>query len=334
MKKIVGVSVVLISLLAGLTGCQPKEEAYYELRGQLHTPYQVKYKYTQTLDDEINAEFKKFYQAINPFDSTSIISRVNRNEKVEVDSTFIRVFNKAMEVAAQTNGALDITCAPLINLWGFGFSKMDSITPAMIDSIRTFVGYQKIRLEGNRVVKDDPRVLLNCSALGDGSVCDMLAGMLESKGIENYMIDFGGEVRAKGLNPKGECWRIGISKPSDDPMGLNQELQQIVQLCQPCGLATSGNYRNFYLKDGKRYAHTIDPVSGYPVQQDILSATIIAPDGITADAYATAFMALGTEKARELKARTPEIEYFVICADSTGTYRTEYSDGFRPYLAE
>lgn len=334
MKQTAGIGVVLLCMLSCLVGCQPKEQQYYELNGQLHTPYHIKYKYTQTLDDEINAEFRTFYHAINPFDSTSIISQVNRNEPVEVDSAFIRIFNKAMEVSAHTNGAFDITCAPMINLWGFGFSKMDSITPAMIDSIHTFVGYQKVHLEGNRVVKDDPRVLLNCSALGDGSVCDMLAQMMDRKGIEDYMIDFGGEIRAKGINPKGECWRIGISKPSDDPTGINQELQQIVKLCKPCGLATSGNYRNFYIKDGKRYAHTIDPVSGYPIQHDILSATIIAPDGMTADAYATAFMVLGADKARELKARTPEIEYFIICADSAGVYRTEHSDGFRQYLVE
>lgn len=332
MKPIAGAAALWICLLFCLAGCRAKEPLYFELSGQRHTPYQVKYQYTEALDKDINAQIDAFYHAINPFDSTSIISKVNRNEDMLVDSVFIRIFNKAMEVSAQTDGALDITCAPLINLWGFGFSRMDSVTPAMLDSIRTFVGYRKVRLDGNRVVKDDPRVLLNCSALGDGSVCDMLASMLESKGVENYMIDFGGEVRAKGLNPKGECWRIGISKPSDDPTGMNQELQQIVKLCKPCGLATSGNYRNFYEKDGKRYAHTIDPVSGYPIQSDILSATIIAPDGMTADAYATAFMVLGSEKARQLKRHIPEIEYFIICADSAGVYRTECSEGFHSNL--
>lgn len=325
---------ILILGLVGvcLSGCAP-EPTYYEVTGRLHTPYHIKFQYTESLEEEIDAQLDYFYHLFNAFDSTSVISRVNRGEPVEVDTLFQKVFNRAQEVAALTDGAYDITCAPLINLWGFGFKDGDTVTAAAIDSVRSFIGYEKVHLEGNRVVKADPRVILNMSSIADGTVCDMIAAMFESKGIQNYMVEFGGEMRVKGLNPSGEAWRLGITKPTDDSTGLNQELQQIIRFPMPRGMATSGNYRNFYVKDGKKYAHTIDPIEGCPVQRDILSATIVAADGMTADACATAFMVLGSERAKRFYERMKGIDYYIICADSTGQgFRVEYSPGFRQYL--
>ncbi len=317
-----------------LSGCAP-EPTYYEVTGRLHTPYHIKFQYTESLEEEIDAQLDYFYHLFNAFDSTSVISRVNRGEPVEVDTLFQKVFNRAQEVAALTDGAYDITCAPLINLWGFGFKDGDTVTAAAIDSVRAFIGYEKVHLEGNRVVKADPRVILNMSSIADGTVCDMIAAMFESKGIQNYMVEFGGEMRVKGLNPSGEAWRLGITKPTDDSTGLNQELQQIIRFPMPRGMATSGNYRNFYVKDGKKYAHTIDPIEGCPVQRDILSATIVAADGMTADACATAFMVLGSERAKRFYERMKGIDYYIICADSTGQgFKVEYSPGFRQYLLE
>lgn len=327
---------ILILGLVGvcLSGCAP-EPTYYEVTGRLHTPYHIKFQYTESLEEEIDAQLDYFYHLFNAFDSTSVISRVNRGEPVEVDTLFQKVFNRAQEVAALTDGAYDITCAPLINLWGFGFKDGDTVTAAAIDSVRAFIGYEKVHLEGNRVVKTDPRVILNMSSIADGTVCDMIAAMFESKGIQNYMVEFGGEMRVKGLNPSGEAWRLGITKPTDDSTGLNQELQQIIRFPMPRGMATSGNYRNFYVKDGKKYAHTIDPIEGCPVQRDILSATIVAADGMTADACATAFMVLGSERAKRFYERMKGIDYYIICADSTGQgFKVEYSPGFRQYLLE
>ena len=327
---------ILILGLVGvcLSGCVP-EPTYYEVTGRLHTPYHIKFQYTESLEEEIDAQLDYFYHLFNAFDSTSVISRVNRGEPVEVDTLFQKVFNRAQEVAALTDGAYDITCAPLINLWGFGFKDGDTVTAAAIDSVRAFIGYEKVHLEGNRVVKADPRVILNMSSIADGTVCDMIAAMFESKGIQNYMVEFGGEMRVKGLNPSGEAWRLGITKPTDDSTGLNQELQQIIRFPMPRGMATSGNYRNFYVKDGKKYAHTIDPIEGCPVQRDILSATIVAADGMTADACATAFMVLGSERAKRFYERMKGIDYYIICADSTGQgFKVEYSPGFRQYLLD
>lgn len=306
---------------------------YYEVSGQLHTPYHIKFQYTEPLDKEIDEQLKYFYRLFNAFDSTSVISQVNQNRDITVDTLFQKVFRKAMEVSANTNGAYDVTCAPLINLWGFGFSRKDSVTPAHIDSVRQFIGFRKVRLEGDRVVKEDPRLIMNFSSLADGAVCDMLAQMLEKKGVENYLVEFGGEMRVKGVNPLGKSWRLGITKPTDDSTGLRQDIEQVVCFPKPLGMATSGNYRNFYIKDGHKYAHTIDPREGCPVQRDILSATIVAPDAMTADAYATAFMVLGSKEAKSLCGNIKGLDYYIICADSIDdNYHIEYSEGFARYM--
>lgn len=338
MKKIL----FLIGCCLALVACQQPSLQYYEYTGRLHTPYHIKYEYTEPLDTAIKAELDRFYYLFNAFDSTSVISHLNRNTNLEVkDSVFTSLFRTAMLVSACTDGAYDVTCAPLINLWGFGFSKQDSVTPAHIDSVKAFIGYQKVHLENGVIRKDDPRLMLNCSSIADGTVCDMIADCFDQKGVKNYMIEFGGEIVAKGINPRGEHWRLGINKPQDDSAGINQELEAIVCLSPEKeeggnvrrGMATSGNYRNFYIKDGKKYAHTIDPREGRPVQRDVLSATIIAPTGMLADACATACMVLGTEGAEQLKAKLPMIDYFLICGDSTGYY-TVSSPGFGKYLVK
>ena len=326
-----------ISLVACLwilifTACT-KQKQYFEESGSVfHTIYHIKYEGSELLTEKIDAEFQKFNLSLNPFNPNSIISKVNQNEPVEVDDWFMQVFNKAKDVSDHSEGVFDITCAPLVNLWGFGFSKMDSVTPQMIDSIKQFVGYQKVRLDGRKIVKDDPRILLNCSAIAKGYASDVIARLLEREGIENYMVEIGGEVTMKGVNQNGKCWRIGINKPEDDSTGIKNDVGEVVELCKKGGVATSGNYRNFYIKDGKKYAHTIDPRTGYPSEQSILSATIVAEDCITADAYATAFMAMGLEKAREAAKNIPGIEYYVIYTDENGKHQIEYSDGMLQYL--
>lgn len=328
-----------ICLLAGIwivlfASCTKKKQYYEESGSVFHTLYQIKYEAPQLLTDKIDAELQKFNLSLNPFNPNSTIAKVNNNEPIEVDEWFKEVFNKSIEVSKNSNGTFDITSAPLINLWGFGFNKKDSVTPAMIDSLKTFVGYQKVRLEGNKIVKEDPRLLLNCSAIAKGYSCDVIARLLEKEGVENYMIDIGGEVMMKGKNPNGLCWRIGINLPEDDTTGIKNTYEEIVQLCKKGGIATSGNYRNFYIKDGKKYAHTIDPRTGYPSEQNILSATIVANDCMTADAYATAFMAMGLEKAREMAASLPEIEYYIIYMDDNGQHQIEYSEGMLSYLPQ
>lgn len=331
MKRI---NVALTLLLAiVLIGCTPRKEFREMVCYELHTPYSVKYEAQHNLENEIRQVMRDYYHAINPFDSTSIIAHVNRNEDIAVDSIFTMVFNTAMQVAEATDGALDVTCAPYINAWGFGF-KTDStaVTQQLLDSLSQFVGYDKVTLVDNKVIKQDPRIMLNFSALGDGCACDLIATLLDNHGIENYMIEVGGEVRTAGHNSRGAAWHIGIVTPEDDPDGNNSNLQAIAMLDGRYGLATSGNYRNFYERDGRKYGHTINPATGYPAEQDVLSATVIAPTSIEADAYATALMVMGREKARLLASEHKELAYYLIYIDENDSIRTEQSPSFDKFL--
>ncbi len=307
---------------------------YFQENGEIFTTsYNIKYAYSRSLKNEITDELNRFDLSLNPFKKNSIISKVNKNEPVELDSFFITVFNKSVEVSESSNGYFDITTSQLINAWGFGFQNMDSVTPELIDSLRQFVGYEKIAInDGGEIIKTDSRVQINTSAIAKGYSCDVVANLLESYGIENYMIEIGGEVSAKGVNEKGVCWRIGVDKPNDEAIFIEHELQTILSLCDK-SLATSGNYRNFYVKDGKKYAHTINPKTGYPSETDILGATVIADNCITADAYATAFVAMGLDKSIKTAEGLVGVEYYFIYANEDGTFGTIYSSGFEQFFA-
>jgi thiamine biosynthesis lipoprotein len=273
------------------------------------------------LQGEVEAALKDVDQSLSMFNQQSIISRVNRGEDVEVDSLFKRVFLLSRQVSEATDGAFDITVAPLVNAWGFGFKNGSLPDSAAVDSLRALVGWQRVTLTPeNRIHKEDAGIILDCSAVAKGFGVDVVADLLRSKGIENFMVEIGGEVVVSGKNPKGEAWHIGVNKPDDDPTSSNRELETVLTLDNQA-LATSGNYRNFYVTDeGRRVAHTIDPHTGYPVQHSLLSATVLAPNCATADAFATAFMVLGIDRAKEVLVRHPELEVYFIY-DSLGEHR-------------
>jgi thiamine biosynthesis lipoprotein len=298
------------------------------------TIYNITYLYNQDLQQELEAELKRFDNSLSPFNDSSIISRINRNEPIRVDTLFRNCFNKAMEVSVLTDGAFDITIAPLANAWGFGFKGgafPDSLT---IDSLRQITGYDKVHLTaGWQVEKQDPRVMLSCSAIAKGYAVDVIAGYLERKGIKNFLVDIGGEIVAKGKNPKSGLWHIGVNKPVDDSLSVNQEIQAVLELTD-IGMATSGNYRNYYYKDGKKYAHTIDPRTGYPVQHSLLSATVIAKDCMTADALATSFMVMGVEEAERFADTHPDIEAYFIYSGDDGEMKTYFTKGMEQYISK
>ena len=239
-----------------------------------------------------------------------------------------------MEISKETNGAFDITVAPLANAWGFGFKKGAFPDSAMIDSLLEITGYTKVALsEEGKVVKLDQRMMISCSAVAKGYAVDVIAQFLAKKGITNFMVDIGGEIVARGENPKKELWRIGINKPVDDSLSINQELQTVLNVTD-VGIATSGNYRNFYYRDGKKYAHTIDPRTGYPVQHNILSATVVAKDCMSADAYATAFMVMGLEEAERFANAHPDIDACFIYTDGNGELQTYYTKGMERFITK
>lgn len=309
-----------------------KQTPYQENEGKIFgTIYHATYQYSENLQKEIEAELKKVDASLSPFNNSSIITRINRNEDVLLDSFFTTVIRRSEEISKETDGAFDITVAPLANVWGFGFKKgtfPDSLT---IDSLLEITGYNKIKFEGNKLTKSDSRIMISCSAVAKGYGSDVVARLFDRKGIQNYMIEIGGEVVVKGNNPKNATWHIGISKPVDDSLSVNQELQTVLSITD-VGMATSGNYRNFYYKDGKKYAHTIDPKTGYPVQHSLLSATVIAPDCMSADAYATSFMVMGLEKAEAFAEANPKIDAYFIYTDENGQIQTWFTSGMKKYI--
>ncbi len=323
-----------ILLISCKSSSKEAELTYYQESGEIfHTTFHIKYEYDRSVSEEIMEALQRFDDSLNPFKENSIIGKVNNNVPVKLDSMFLKVFNKSMEVARITDGKFDITASPFINAWGFGFKDMDNVTKEKIDSMKPFVGYNKIRIEDGVVVKDDPRVQINTSGISKGYSCDIVAYLLQELGIKNYMVEIGGEITMKGINEKGNCWRIGIDKPTDDSTAMQRELQIILSICDKA-VATSGNYRNYYMKDGVKYSHTIDPQTGYPSEQNILGATIIADDCITADAYATAFMAMGVEKSVEVAHTIPGLHYYFIYVKPDGKVDSMFSDEFDQFLAE
>lgn len=281
------------------------------------TVYNITYQSDQNLQNEIVAQLNKVDASLSTFNKGSIISQVNMNKDVAVDDMFKEVFEQAQQISAETGGAFDITVAPMVNLWGFGFKNNMHPSPQTIDSLRAIVGYKKVSLAANRVKKQDRRIMLDCSAIAKGYGCDVVARYLRSKDIKNFMIEIGGEVVTSGISEKRLPWRIGVTKPTDDSTRIDQELQTVLNVTDKA-MATSGNYRNFYYKGGKKYAHTIDPKTGRPVQHSLLSATVLAPNCATADAYATAFMVMGIEKAKQVLQKHPELMAYFIYADAEG----------------
>ena len=243
------------------------------------------------------------------------------------------VFTLARTVSADTDGAFDITVAPLVHAWGFGFKSGNMPSRHTIDSLRTFVGYKRVELHDSRIVKADPRVMLDCSAIAKGYGCDVVAELLRRKGIDNFMVEIGGEVVTSGISEKRVPWKIGVTKPSDDSLSVNNELQTVLNITDKA-MATSGNYRNFYYKNGKKYAHTIDPATGYPVQHSLLSATVISDRCAKADAYATAFMVMGLEKAKKVLDRHRDLMAYLIYSDHKGEYKVWFSPSLRDKIIE
>lgn len=324
----------LVLLIVGTVLILKSQPPFYTDQGLVFgTMYKITYQHKDNLKSEIEAALKEIDNSLSPFNKNSVITKINNNTDTAADTLLTDVFTLARRISEETHGAFDITVAPLVNAWGFGFDSSTNVDQSTIDSLRQFVGFEKVKLNNGNISKSDPRTMLDCSAIAKGYGVDHVARMLESKGVENYMVDIGGELMIKGKNPKMNTWRIGINKPVDDSLSINQELQTILEITN-VGLATSGNYRNFYYKDGKKYAHTIDPRTGYPVQHNILSSTVIAENCATADAYATAFMVLGLDSAIAICNAHPEIDaYFIYSAENDST-KVYYTEGMKHFIRE
>ena len=307
---------------------------YQHDRGMVFgTVYHITYQSSKSLQKDIEAELAKVDASLSPFNERSIITAINENRDTVVNKMFSDVFALAMKISDSTNGAFDITVAPLVNAWGFGFKGGAMPLRHQVDSLKALVGYHKVSLTNGRVSKTDPRIMLDCSSIAKGYGCDVVAKFLSAKGIDNYMVEIGGEIVTRGISEKRLPWKIGVTKPTDDSLNVNQEIQTIINVTDKA-MATSGNYRNFYYKNGRKYAHTIDPSTGYPVQHNILSSTVIADDCATADAYATAFMVMGLDKAKTILSRHPELMAYFILASDDGTNKVWFSPSMKDKIAK
>ncbi len=297
------------------------------------TAYKIVYQHDKDLSREIREELMKVDYSLSPFNEKSVITAVNQNRDVVLDTLFLDVFTKSMEISRETDGAFDITVAPLVNAWGFGFKNETRPTPLQVDSLLQIVGYKKVRLEDNKIIKQDRRMMLDCSAIAKGYGVDVVARYLRSQGVQNFMVEIGGEVVTSGVNPQRLPWRVGVVKPSEDSLNVNNELQTILNVTDKA-MATSGNYRNFYYKNGKRFAHTIDPKTGFPVQHSLLSATVLADECAVADAYATSFMVMGLERAKKLLERHPELMVYLIYDDGKDSLAVWFSPSLQDKIEE
>ncbi len=333
MKRI---SILFIGILL-LTACKTKKSEYLKISGFAQgTTYHITYENSKGEDysSDIDSILKAFDKSCSMYDSTSIISRINNNDPtVEADDWFIDVFKKSAEVNALSGGAMDITVGPLVKAWGFGLTPIAKHDKAHIDSLLQFVGMDKVKLEGRKVIKKYPGVKLDVNSIAQGYSVDVISQFFEKKGLTNYLVEIGGEVRAKGTNAKDQYWHVGIDKPDDGNLEPGNELQAIIELKNQ-SMTTAGNYRKFFVENGVKYGHTIDPKTGFPAHNTLLSATVIADDALTADGWDTPFMVLGLEKSIELLKKLPGLEVYFIYSDPQGQYQIYCSEGLKKMIID
>jgi len=321
----------LFALLLVITSCNKPIKHQY--RGEAQgSYYSIIYFDSQdrNLQPEIEKLLREFDLSASNYKSNSVISKVNRGEIVELDSIFLGNYKLSNRISKETNGDFDITVRPLVQAWGFGSIKAQDMDSTIVDSIMQFVGYKKVSIVNGEVIKEDSRLKLDFDAIAQGYSVDVVCAFIESKGIQSYLVDIGGEIYASEYKNENDKWSVGIEQPKDSA-SYGENLSAILNLSNK-GMATSGNYRKFYVKDGIKYAHTISPHTGYPIASRLLSATVLAKTAAEADAYATSFMVMGVEKSKEFLSKHKEIDAFLIYSDTEGEYETFYTQGIESLL--
>ncbi len=332
-RKILFTIVATVTLLCAAYFLQKYFESdyHYKQGSVFGTFYHIIYESEKSHDAEIDSLFILFDNSLSTYNKQSILSKVNRNEQVTLNHYVTHLFEEAMRCSKKTNGAFDMTVTPLVDAWGFGSGKkLQEVDRITVDSLMQYVGMDKVRLQDGKILKEKPEIQLNVNAVAKGYGVDVVADYLEEMGIENYLVEIGGEIRALGKNEKHNIWTTAINKPIDDSTQMNQELQNEIILMPNGAMATSGNYRNFYIRNGKKFAHTINPQTGYPVSHNLLSATVCMPTCLEADALATAFMVVGFEEGKLLAEKLQVPVYFIY--EMKGKNKVYMSESFRKKL--
>lgn len=308
----------ILAITAGVLsgGCGKTESNWHKAEGMIwNTTYHLTFDGDPALADSAVSVLARIGSSLSVFDTTSLVSRVNINDSTPVNTDFIRVYVKSKQINKLSDGAFDPTVSPLITAWGFGKGHEATPDTLVIDSIMQFVGIRKTRLSHDALVKEDTRIQFNFSAIAKGYGCDAVAEMFEKAGVSDYLVEIGGEIRAKGKNPTGTDWKVSIDRPvfTDSIIHESQEIIEISDM----GMATSGNYRNFHKTDsGQVYGHIISSTTGRPVETDVISATVLSSTAMEADGLATAFMAMGSDKSKELN-KSLRLPVMLVLSDST-----------------
>jgi len=322
-------------LLISLFSCRPEPRKVMFQGETQGTYYAVTYFDPEGRDfqTKIDSILRAFDLSVSMWVPESIISKLNYGDSlVQTDDWFVDIFRGSVEIAEKTGGAFDFTVGPLVNAWGFGFKGKRKMSQAIVDSLLQYVDYKMVSLDSrNRIIKP-AAVRFDFNAIAQGYSVDVLGDFLTSNGVENYLVDIGGEVLGKGCKPGQIPWLVGIENPAADSLS-ERSINTKVKLTG-IALATSGNYRKYYEEDGIRYSHTIDPKTGYPVRHNLLSVSVLANDCATADGYATAFMVMGYEKARAFVEGDPELEAFFITDGGSGLFLTHATEGFEEIIEE
>lgn len=331
---------LFIILLTIFSSCDSNHQAEQKgvlnkmvLQGETQgTYYAITYydRENRYLKPQIDSLLHVFDMSASNYEDSSFISKINSNTDYYADDIVIGNIELAQEISILTGGQFDLTVRPLVELWGFGKNKPSDVSKEQVDSILQFVGYKKIAIDGHRIIKSDPRVQIDFDAIAQGYAVDYLGSYFHSLGIDNFLIDIGGEILGNGMKSDSTFWKVGVERPKDNE-AYGEALSAVVILDNRA-IATSGNYRKFYEKDGVRYSHTIDPKSGYPIMRNILSATIIAPTAAQADALATSAMVLGVEGFKKLLPELKDVDAFLIYSDSLKHYNFFITDALKPYL--
>jgi FAD:protein FMN transferase len=330
MKNIFEITGLAVLLIASLVSCKnAPEKEYYKYQGYIQgTTFSVIFEHTQDLAPQIDSVLNRFNQSLNNYDSTSLISRINRNESMQTDSLFERMFTIAEDVWEKSEGLFDISIAPLVNAWGFGYETGHFPDSVMLDSILNIVGFEKLSLKNHQLTKAYPEMQIIGNALAQGMSVDYLSQFLQLQGVDNFLVEIGGEIFAQGVNHHGEVWKVGVDKPIMDSLANNRSTLSGITLTKKA-IATSGNYRKYHIVDGKMLGHALNPKTGFSEQTEVLSVSVIHDECGYADAWATAFMLLLPERTMEIVKQTPEMEVMIVLGnDNDSTYRIIKTLGF------
>ena len=321
--------IVILVILVSCAGQHQNEILVQNVGFAQGSTFNVQYMSPNATDyqwqvDSILAEMDS---SLSTYKDYSLISKLNQGDTtVFLDEHFVKVFKAFQLVADSTQGKFDCTLAPIVNAWGFGFTEKTKVDSLLIQSLLHKVGYQKLSLKGDSLLRNPNFLQLDFNALAQGYTVDVIAAFLDSIGLQNYMVEVGGELKAKGKNANGKTWRIGIDKPNRE-IDDNNRFQTVIELPNKA-LATSGNYRNFYIENGEKYSHSIDPKTGYPVKHKLLSVTVVTEDCMLADAYATAFMVMGIKKTKRYLQIHPELDAYLVYTNRKGEWETWATPAF------